>query len=219
MIRINLSGSPRSKKGKRGGGGGGGEAEAGGGPGAVVFLVVGLVVGLGVSGFFYKRESDREAKVTKQIADLKAEAATLSQAKERYAQLEKEKTELDNNKKAIDELVANHIGPVKLMDTLGSTVNGVEAVWLDNMSDNGANVTLNGNALTTTAVANFMTKLKASGYFKNVDIKDASEAQLRDLKIFKFSLTCDKAPPDKPATPGAPGAPAANPPAAAPAKS
>ena len=50
MIRINLSGSPRQKKGKRGGGGGGGGegGEVSTGPGGLIFLVLGLVLGLGV---------------------------------------------------------------------------------------------------------------------------------------------------------------------------
>src|SRR5579872_3474065 len=194
MIRINLIGGPRPKKGKRGGGGGGGE-EGGSpsGPPGLAFIVLGIVLGVAAAGLLYWQETKKTKDLNDKIAALDKEATELQGAKTKVGQLEKEKAELMNRKKAIDELVNNHVGPVSLMDAVGNTVNASDAVWLDDMSDNGNVISLNGNALTTTGVANFMTKLKSSGYFKTVDIKDASESSTAGIKMFKFSLSCEKA--------------------------
>ena len=198
MIRINLISGPRPKKGKRGGGGG---DEGGGstGPGGIVFIMAGIVLGVAVAGFLYMQESKKTKELDTKIVALDKEATELTGAKNKVGQLEKEKLELQNRKKAIDELVNNHVGPVSLMDTVGNTVNASDAVWLDNMSDTGTVIAMEGNALTTTGVANFMTKLKGSGYFKSVDIKDASEVKATGLTYFHFSLNCEKAPVQKPA--------------------
>ena len=44
-------------------------------------------------------------------------------------------------------------GPVNLLNTIGDTVNGTEAVWLNTMKDQGASVDIEGMALSTDAVA------------------------------------------------------------------
>jgi len=211
MIRINLIGGPRPKKGGRGGGGGGEEGGGAAGPNGIVVLVVGLVIGAGVAYGLYWQQSRTHDILEAESQKLDKEATDLKDAKSKVEQLEKEKNELTNRKKAIDELVNNHVGPVSLMDNIGNVVNASDAVWLDNMTDNGNSVAMDGNALTTTAVANFMTRLKASGYFKNVDIKDASENNVAGVHTFKFSLNCEKAPVQAPQAPGAAGKPAATP--------
>jgi Tfp pilus assembly protein PilN len=221
MIRINLISGPRPKKGKRGGGGGD-EGDGTTGPGGIVFILAGIILGVAVAGFFYMQETKKGKELDDKLVVLGKEATDLQGAKTKVGQLEKQKVELENRKKAIDELVNNHVGPVSLMDTVGNTVNGSDAVWLDAMSDNGSVISMDGNALTTTGVANFMTKLKSSGYFKSVDIKDAAEVKGTGLTYFHFSLNCEKAPVQKPAAvavqPAASQAPA-NKPGSSPAKS
>jgi len=221
MIRINLLGGPRPKKGGRGGGGG---DDAGGatGPSGIVFLVLGLVIGVGVAGGLYWQQLKTANALEAESQKLDKEASDLRGAKSKVEQLTKEKDELTSRKKAIDELVSNHVGPVSLMDNIGNVVNASDAVWLDSMTDAGGSVTMDGNALTTTAVANFMTRLKASGYFKNVDIKDASENNADSIHTFKFSLNCEKATVQAAAPAGGKDTPAAAPaakPGPAPAKS
>src|SRR5271168_1707294 len=133
MIRINLIGGPRPKKGGRGGGGGdeGGSAT---GPGGIVFLVLGLVIGVGAVGGLYWQQMGTANKLEAESQKLDKEASDLQGAKSKVEQLEKENAELTNRKKAIDELVSNHVGPVSLMDNIGNVVNASDAVWLDSMT-------------------------------------------------------------------------------------
>jgi len=66
----------------------------------------------------------------------------------------------------IDQLRANQNGPVQLLNTITQTVNSTDAVWLNKMSDDGKSISMDGMALSTTAVANLITNLKQVGYFK-----------------------------------------------------
>jgi Tfp pilus assembly protein PilN len=77
---------------------------------------------------------------------------------------------------------------------LGSTVNGTEAVWLSKMDDTGPNVSIQGLALSTDAVANLISNLNKTGYFRSVEIKETfQDAQVKDMQAFEFTLTCEKA--------------------------
>ena len=79
---------------------------------------------------------------------------------------------------------------------VSSTVNKTDEVWLNAMNDAGPNVNVDGIALSTNAVANLMTNLMRTGYFKSVEIKDTyQDEQEKKIQAFNFSLICEKQPP------------------------
>jgi Tfp pilus assembly protein PilN len=91
-------------------------------------------------------------------------------------------------------LRANQTGPLSLLAMIGDTVNGTEAVWLNSMQDQGANVSIDGMALSSDAVANLITNLQKTGYFRNIEIKESyQDESVRDMQAFQFTLTCEKA--------------------------
>jgi Tfp pilus assembly protein PilN len=93
----------------------------------------------------------------------------------------------------IDSLRTGQAGPVNLLAMLGETVNGTEAVWLRSMDDTGPNVSLEGTALSTDAVANLISNLQKTGFFKNVEIKETfQDDTIKDMQAFQFTLTCEK---------------------------
>jgi Tfp pilus assembly protein PilN len=196
MIRINLLGLPKPKKGKRGSAAAAAVAGVPGeGPGALMFLVLGLVIGLGAAGFLYWRASSEQARLEKEMQAAVAEGARLSAVKQKYDQRKKEAEAFEKRVKVIDELRAAQSGPVDLLNTIGTTVNNTDAVWLAGMTESGNNVNIEGMALSTQAVANLITNLKRSGYFKNVEIKDATQdPQVKDMTTFNFTLQCEKQP-------------------------
>ena len=198
MIRINLLGVPRQKKGKRGGGssmampsmGGGGE-----GPSAIVMLVVGAVVGLLLFGFFYRQASAASAKLAADIDAANKEGVRLSGVKVKYELRKKEYEASEKRVKIIDQLRADQAGPVNLLNTIGNSVNNTDAVWLVNMNESGSSIAIDGMALSTQAVANLMTNLKRSGYFKTVEIKETiQDPSFKQAQAFTFTLNCEKQP-------------------------
>jgi type IV pilus assembly protein PilN len=196
MIRINLLGVPRPKKGKRGGGGGGGmPTMSGDGPGAILFMVLGLVLGLGAGGYLVYAENKKAADLATQLEAANRESARLLTVKQKFEQRSKEASAFERRVKVIDELRAQQSGPVDLLNTVGEMVNSTDAVWLNDMNEAGNNININGVALTTNAVANLMTNLKRSGYFKNVEIRIASQdPAVKDMTNFNFTLICERMP-------------------------
>src|SRR5205807_8468615 len=94
----------------------------------------------------------------------------------------------------IDQLRANQSGPVNVLYRIGNTVNGTEAGWLNNMKDLGTSVDIEGMALSTDAVANLMTNLQKTGFFKNIEIKETyQDDTFKEMQAFQFTLTCEKA--------------------------
>jgi Tfp pilus assembly protein PilN len=91
-------------------------------------------------------------------------------------------------------LRAAQTGPVNLLNTVGSTVNNTEAVWLNTMKDQGASIDIEGLALSQDAVANLITNLQKTGFFKNVEIKETfQDDSVKDMQAFLFTLSCEKA--------------------------
>jgi type IV pilus assembly protein PilN len=120
----------------------------------------------------------------RELADVKARFL------ERQRQAENYKRRVD----VIDQLRASQAGPVNLLNMIGNTINGTEAVWLNTMKDQGASVDIEGMALSTDAVANLMTNLQKTGYFKNIEIKETyQDDTFKEMQAFQFTLTCEKA--------------------------
>jgi len=49
-------------------------------------------------------------------------------------------------------------------------------------------------ALSPDAVANLISNLQKTGYFRNIEIKEAiQDEQIKDMQAFIFTLTCERA--------------------------
>ena len=193
MIRINLSGAARPKKGKRAAAAA--PEFAGEGPSSVVFVLIGVVLLAILAGLPYwwiNRESAR-LDAEKRKADVTLN--TLTAVKARVEQKTKLKEDIERRTSAIDKLRKEQAGPVELLNTVGDTVNGTDAVWLDTMKDDGNNINLEGVAFSPHAVANLMANLKRTGYFKSVELKETvQDERVKDMQNFIFTITCEKKP-------------------------
>ena len=97
----------------------------------------------------------------------------LSDVKAKYLERQKTARQLQHRVDVIDQLRASQTGyPMNLLNTVGDTVSGTEEVWLSTMKDQGANISIEGMALSTDAVANLIANLQKTGYFKNIEIKE-----------------------------------------------
>jgi len=194
MIKINLLESSKGKN-KRGGSSGPTmpTMEMGdmGSPKLKVLVVL-LLAGLLNFGYWYRL--DRQGKtIATQTQSAEQKNRELSDVKARYLERQTQANNYKRRVDVIDSLRAGQAGPVNLLAMLGETVNGTEAVWLRSMDDTGANVSLEGTALSTDAVANLIANLQKTGFFKNVEIKETfQDDAIKDMQAFQFTLTCEK---------------------------
>ena len=195
MIRINLLGSPKPK----------GKKSAGpalsmpsfelgnwAGPLAQVAVVL-LIAGALNFGYWYQLDREKKSiEVQTRIAEQKNR--TLSDIKVHYLERQKQAEAYKRRVDVIDQLRKNPSGPVDLLSMISDTVNGTEAVWLNSMQDTGASVAIDGTALSSDAVANLISNLQKTGFFRNIEIKETYQDDgIKEMQAFQFTLTCEKA--------------------------
>ena len=192
MIRINLLGTPRPK---------GKKSMALAMPsmdfnvGSPMVQVAAVVVIVGVLNVGYWYKLDREKKsIAEQMQNAEAKNRELADIKARYLERQKRADAYKRRVDVIDQLRNNQTGPVNLLATIGDTVNDTEAVWLNSMVDQGASIAIDGTALSSDAVANLITNLQKTGFFRNIEIKESFQDDgVKDMQAFQFTLTCEKA--------------------------
>ena len=155
-------------------------------------LVVVVVVGLINLGYWYRLDHmSKEIAAKMKVAEQKNRE--LADVKARFLERQTQANNYKRRVDVIDALRSNQTGPVNLMAMLGETVNNTEAVWLNRVDDSGPQVTLDGTALSTDAVANLIANLQKTGFFKAVEIKETyQDDQFKDMQAFQFTLTCEK---------------------------
>jgi type IV pilus assembly protein PilN len=193
MIRINLLGAPKPK-GKKGAALNMPSFEFGnlGGPVLQVAAVL-LIAGAVNVGYWYKLDREKTSiAVQARVAEQKNRE--LADIKVRYLERQKQADAYKRRVDVIDQLRSTQSGPVNLLSMIGDTVNRTEAVWLNSMQDQGASVAIDGTALSSDAVANLISNLQKTGFFRNIEIKESyQDDNVKDMQAFQFTLTCEKA--------------------------
>src|SRR5579859_678564 len=196
MIRINLLGKAKPKS-KRAAAAAsmGGEFESTGSPNSLNALAAIVVLAVTAAGiYWYQGQLTKQAaSIQAQMDAAKRESQSLAETKLRFEERQKIKDEYETRVKVIDSLRASQAGPVEMLTMVSSTVNNTDEVWLNSLNDAGTSVSVDGVALSTNAVANLMTNLMKTGYFKSVEIKETYQDEgEKKLQAFNFSLNCEK---------------------------
>jgi Tfp pilus assembly protein PilN len=192
MIRINLLGTPKPKN-RRSASPSAPAIEIGDVGSPMVKVLVAVLLAAGVNGFEWYHLSDKAKNIATKMAAAEQENRELADVKSKYLERQKQADNYKRRVDVIDQLRAAQHGPVDLLNTIGDTINGTEAVWLSTMKDSGANIDIQGMALSTDAVANLISNLQKTGYFKNIEIKETyQDEQVKTMQAFQFTLTCEK---------------------------
>src|SRR6266540_2854565 len=190
MIRINLLGKTKPKKGK-------GRRRlfvmpqlTTDGPSPLITGLAILVLATASIYWYHAKLEQKHQQLQADIKEATRQITSMNVVKRRFD--------------IIDQLRAQQAGPVIMLNTVTDTVNSTDGVWLLTLKDNGDNVSLDGIALSPRNVADLMTKLRRTGFFKNVELKETAQRDDRKIETFTFNVICEKAAaPDKPAAPSA----------------
>jgi Tfp pilus assembly protein PilN len=188
MIRINLLGQVRPRAQKQVV-----PLEA-----TLQFLLLGAAVAvaaviLTIVYFSQKRQLD---DTNKRIASLRAEEQSLQQVKQDVDRFESQKNVLQQRIDVIENLQRNRTGAQDLLQMVANTVVRVDSLWLTSLDRKGNAIDIQGVAGSINAVANFITELKRSGYFDQVEIQTAKENDLvPSVETYGFTMTVTIAPP------------------------
>jgi len=197
MIKINLIAEKKQTRTKAAAG----AAVSPDGPSASQNLVLVALFLLGVAvagGWWWKLSHEIERLQADNVA-ADAELERLEEVRKKGDQYKKQKELLARKIELITNLKKQQDVPVHILDQISKKL--PEFLWLEGMSVNNNQVSLNGKATTYNAVTNFYNNVDRSGLFGSVLLGRVFEVQ----EGVQFSMTCtftglDKRPdPDAPA--------------------
>src|SRR5712692_7640114 len=192
MIRINLLGSSKPKN-RRSAGPAAPTIEVGDVGSPKVKVLVALMLAVAFNGFTWYHLDHQAQDIAAKMQVAEQKNRELADVKARYLERQRQADNYKRRVDVIDQLRASQSGPVNLLNTIGDTINGTEAVWLSSMKDQGSNISIQGMALSTDAVANLIQNLQKTGFFKNIEIKETyQDESVKDMQAFQFELTCEK---------------------------
>jgi type IV pilus assembly protein PilN len=188
MIRINLLGQNRPKAAK--------SAVPLEATMQIIFAVVAIGVALSVLSITYFQQKKELDATNSRIAALRAERANLQQIKMEVDRFEQQKGVLQQRIDVIENLQRNRTGGQEFLEMVATTVVHVDNVWLTSLNRSGNSIDIQGESASINSVANFITQLKRSGYFDNVEIKAAQEDDIvPSVETFNFSMSASIATP------------------------
>jgi Tfp pilus assembly protein PilN len=191
MIRINLLGTAKPKKGKARRRFAMPQLTTEGPSPLIAGLAILVVLGAGLYLYYMKLQSTHENLKTS-LVEADKTIASMTKVKQAYLERQKDYDAYKRRFDIIDQLRASQAGPVPLLTSVSDTVNKTDGVWLLNLHDDGSSVSLDGVALGPTAVAKLMTNLRQSGFFKTVELHETVQEDNLKIQTFSFSLLCEK---------------------------
>jgi Tfp pilus assembly protein PilN len=191
MIRVNLIGAARIKKAKAG-------VKLALPATFTPILLIIIAVGFAAAGFlWYSSLSQQLTDLDSKIKQAQAQKAALDKVIQADQIYESRKKALENRVKIISDLQKNQLSPVLALDQLSEAVDRTKYVWLSNLDQNNAVLSMSGIGTSLDAIADFYTNLMSTGYFKNIDVANSQDANGN----YTFQLKCEFAPPRPPSPP------------------
>ncbi len=196
MIRINLLAAEREKSKK--------QAVTLGTAGQKLTVGCSLILILAVLfiGWRYWALTRDSNQIDAEIAAAQQETTRLHSVIQQVQQFEQRKAQLQQRVVLIEQLRRGQTGPVHMLDQISKALPPM--VWLSELKQNAAEVTIDGKSTTQTGVSEFVSNLEASGYFKrSVEIvsTQTESMPLPPGELVKFTLKATFQQPGDVATP------------------
>ncbi|MBI2200136.1 MAG: PilN domain-containing protein [Candidatus Rokubacteria bacterium] len=178
MIKINLA-PPTAKK-----------RFSIGMPGFNLGILFGIlfVVVVGAVGLWWWTLDSEVQGLNRQIAENQKEITRLKQVIAEGQRFKREKEELERRVNAIESVARLQTRPVYLLDAVADML--TKDLWLTRMEEKGQQLRFAGTTYSSTALADFMANLKASGKFKDVDLLESRQDLTKSPRTITFEVSC-----------------------------
>jgi Tfp pilus assembly protein PilN len=153
-------------------------------------LLGALIICFGIVGIFYKIWSNQIADLEKRENSEKIRQTELAVVKAQNEKYQQRLRDLETRINTIQALQNSRVGPVELMNALGSVVSRTNDVYLYTMAPVGERLQLKGQSGTVESMATFLASLKNSGTFEDVQLDQFFEDDQKDLLTYKFTINC-----------------------------
>jgi type IV pilus assembly protein PilN len=184
MTRINLISQVKEKPRRR--------AVAGiVGSGQKITVACTLILALAALaiGWWFWSLRKEQARLADDIVTAEQETARLQTLIVQVRQYEERKAQLQQRVTLIEQLRRGQSSPVHVLDAISRSV--PDLLWLTQLDQKGADVTIEGRCMTLTAVSDFVDSLGRSGWFKKpVEIIDSQveTSQAGSADVIRFTI-------------------------------
>ncbi len=156
-------------------------------------LWVGVLAASAAFGYFwYTGVTGRLDTLNTSIAEAEAQRARLESVIAEGEVYENRIESLRSRVAAIEGLQRRQGSPVVALDMISHAVEQIEYLWLTSLSQNNTDVSISGTGTSQFAIADFMTSLENTGYFRNLSL---GSIQSSGPDRFTFNLSCEFVPP------------------------
>ena len=184
---------------------------------ACSLILVAAVVGI---GWWYWALNKDSARVDAEIAAAQQEAARLQNLLAEVQRFEAQRTQLQQRVQLIEQLRSGQAVPVQLLDHISRSL--PDMLWLTDMAQDGAAVTIQGRSTTLVALSDFVGNLGNGALLKKpIEIVNSQVEAARNtapgqqaVDLISFTVKAELAPTGRAGGAGAAAGPGGAPPAA-----
>jgi Tfp pilus assembly protein PilN len=159
-------------------------------PAATGTFAVGLlcaVLSLGVTGYYVVLSRDA-ARLERGVQETSRDLAMLKAALGTGAKVRDDLAELNKRAQAVAELTKNQGTAIQILDAFADVV--PRDLWITTLEERGPEIRAVGTAFSATAIADFMSNLRSSGKFKDIEIVVAKQESGKSAQLVTFEVTC-----------------------------
>jgi type IV pilus assembly protein PilN len=153
----------------------------------ILFAIVYLVAAGGL-GFYWYGLAAEETRLTGEVDRLTREIASLKTTLGQGAGVKNQLAEVRRKVGVLEDITKGQGKSIVLLDSFVDTV--PRDLWITGLEQKESLLKLSGTAFSTTAVSDFMSNLKSSGKFKDVDIIISRQAIDKTPSLVTFEVTC-----------------------------
>ncbi len=148
-------------------------------------LYVGAIIGIGV--YWWSLSSD-ESKLTAGVARASTEVAQLKASISQGNQVKDQAAEFRKRFAVLEDLAKGQTKSIVLVDAFADMI--PKDLWVTGLDARDTRLKVSGSAYSSSAVADFMANLRASGKFKDVDLVVSRRDLARPTPLVTFEVTC-----------------------------
>jgi type IV pilus assembly protein PilN len=149
-----------------------------------------LILSLAFIGWRFWTLSRQSTQLDAEIGSAQQETTRLHSVIQQVQQFEQRKAQLQQRVALIEQLKKGQTGPVHMLDQISRALPPM--LWLTELKQTNDDIQIEGKCTNQTAVAELISNLEASGYFKrSIDIVSTTaeaSAQAPSGELIKFTL-------------------------------
>ena len=175
----------------------------------VTIAILSVILVMMAMAYYYMHLRNTIVDMTAKIESTKIELAAAEKEAKKVDKIKQELNKLNTKIQVIKTIEANRKASIKLLDHMTIMVDEqtsavesgpsqdeigkpVKRLWFTSFQANGPNLNINGIALDSKTVADFMTRLEVSKTYNNVTLNTLKKESINNLNLKSFVITCQK---------------------------